>query len=84
MVLAAFFFATMGVGIKVASASFNTFELVFYRGLVSVVFMAIVVLSRGRGLRTPVPMMHAWRSVIGVLSLGAWFFPSPTCHWPRP
>ena len=74
MVLAAFFFATMGVGIKVASASFNTFELVFYRGLVSVVFMAIVVLSRGRGLRTPVPMMHAWRSLIGVLSMGAWFF----------
>ncbi len=74
MVLAAFFFATMGVGIKVASASFNTFELVFYRGLVSVAFMAIVVLSRGRGLRTPVPMMHAWRSLIGVLSLGSWFF----------
>jgi S-adenosylmethionine uptake transporter len=74
MVLAALFFATMGVGIKVASASFNTFELVFYRGVVSVVFMAIVVLSRGRGLRTPVPMMHAWRSLIGVLSLGAWFF----------
>jgi S-adenosylmethionine uptake transporter len=74
MVLAAFFFATMGVGIKIASASFNTFELVFYRGLVSVLFMAIVMLSRGRSLRTPVPMMHAWRSMIGVLSLGAWFF----------
>lgn len=74
MVLAAFFFATMGVGIKVASASFNTFELVFYRGLVSVVFMAIVVLSRGRSLRTAVPMMHTWRSLIGVLSMGAWFF----------
>jgi len=59
MVLAAFFFATMGVGIKIASASFNTFELVFYRGLVSVLFMAIVMLSRGRSLRTPVPMMHA-------------------------
>jgi S-adenosylmethionine uptake transporter len=74
MVLAAFFFATMGVGIKVVSASFNTFELVFYRGLVSVVFMAIVVLSRGRSLRTAVPMMHTWRSLIGVLSMGAWFF----------
>src|ERR1035437_9478253 len=74
MVLAAFFFATMGVGIKIASASFNTFELVFYRGLVSVLFMAIVMLSRGRSLRTPFPMMHAWRSMIGVLSLGAWFF----------
>ena len=74
MVLASFFFATMGVGIKVASGSFNTSELVFYRGLVSVVFMLAVLRTRGTPLRTPVPMMHAWRSVIGVLSLGAWFY----------
>ena len=74
MVLASFFFATMGVGIKVASASFNTFELVFYRGLVSVAVLGAIMLSRGRSLRSPVPMMHAWRSVIGVLSLGTWFY----------
>ena len=37
MVLASFLFATMAVGIKVASGSFNTFELVFYRGVVSVI-----------------------------------------------
>ena len=74
MVLASFFFATMGVGIKVASGSFNTSELVFYRGLVSVVFMLLVLRTRGTPLRTSVPMMHAWRSVIGVLSLGAWFY----------
>lgn len=74
MVLASFFFATMGVGVKVASASFNTFELVFYRGVVSVVFMVLVLRGRGIRLRTPVPMMHAWRSLIGVLSLGAWFY----------
>jgi S-adenosylmethionine uptake transporter len=74
MVLAAFFFATMGVGVKVASGSFNTFELVFYRGVVSVIFLGLVLRARGTRLRTPVPMMHAWRSVIGVLSLGAWFY----------
>lgn len=28
MVLGAFFFATMGVGVKLASSSFNTFEIV--------------------------------------------------------
>jgi S-adenosylmethionine uptake transporter len=39
MVMAAFLFATMAVGIKVASGSFGLLELVFYRGLVSVVFM---------------------------------------------
>jgi len=74
MVLAAFFFATMAVGIKVASGSFSTVELVFYRGIVSVVFMALVMRARGTPLRSPVPMMHAWRSTIGVLSLGSWFY----------
>lgn len=74
MVLASFWFALMAVGIKYASNSFGTFELVFYRGLVSMVFMAIVVRARGATLSTPVPMMHVWRSTIGVLSLGSWFY----------
>ena len=74
MVLGSFFFATMAVGVKVASTSFNTFELVFYRGVVSVLFIALVLHARGTPLKTPVPMMHAWRSVIGVLSLGSWFY----------
>ncbi len=74
MVLGSFFFATMAVGIKIASAEFNTFELVFYRGVVSVIFMGLVLQARGTSLKTPVPMMHAWRAVIGVLSLGSWFY----------
>jgi S-adenosylmethionine uptake transporter len=74
MVLAAFFFATMAVGIKIASGTFSTAELVLYRGLVSVVFMAVVMRSRHVPLLTPVPWMHAWRSVIGVASLASWFF----------
>jgi S-adenosylmethionine uptake transporter len=74
MVLAAFFFATMAVGIKVASGSFSTMELMFYRGVVSVIFMALVMRARRTPLRSPVPLMHAWRSVIGVFSLGTWFY----------
>ena len=74
MVLASFWFALMAVGIKYASNSFGTFELVFYRGVVSVIFMAIVVRARGSSLRTPVPLMHVWRSAIGVLSLSCWFY----------
>ena len=74
MVLAAFFFATMAVGIKIASADFSTSELVFYRGVVSVVFMAVVMRTKKVPLITPVPWMHAWRSVIGVFSLASWFF----------
>ncbi|MFM1906875.1 MAG: hypothetical protein RLZZ591_552 [Pseudomonadota bacterium] len=74
MVLASFFFATMGVGIKIASGSFSTAELVFYRGLVGMVFMGVVMRAQGTPVRTPVPMMQAWRSLIGVLSLGSWFY----------
>ena len=74
MVLASFLFATMGVGVKVAAASFNITELVFYRGLISVVFMMVVMRTQGVPLRTPFPAMHAWRAVIGTMSLGAWFY----------
>ncbi len=74
MVLASFFFATMAVGIKYASNSFGTFELVFYRGLVSVVFMGAVMHARKIPWRTPVPWMHVTRSGIGVVSLGSWFY----------
>jgi S-adenosylmethionine uptake transporter len=74
MVLGAFLFATMAVGIKFASASFGTLELVFYRGIVSIVFMAIVLRASATPLRTPVPMMHLWRSTVGVFSLSAWFY----------
>ena len=74
MVLASFLFATMGVCVKLASTSFNAFELVLYRGLVGMVFMALIVQARGSGLRTPFPGMQAWRSLVGVISLIAWFY----------
>ncbi|NCV63100.1 MAG: EamA/RhaT family transporter, partial [Betaproteobacteria bacterium] len=66
MILASLFFATMSVCIKYASTHFDTFELVFFRGLIGMVFMASLCRLRGVSLATPVPMMHVWRSVIGV------------------
>ena len=74
MILASLFFATMSVCIKYASTHFDTFELVFFRGLIGMVFMASLCRLRGVSLATPVPMMHVWRSVIGVASLSAWFY----------
>ena len=74
MVLASFLFATMGVCDKLASSNFNAFELVLYRGLVGMVFMALIVQARGSGLRTRFPGMQAWRSLVGVISLIAWFY----------
>ena len=74
MVLASFLFASMGVCVKLASSNFNAFELVLYRGLVGMVFMGLIVQARGSGLRTRFPGMQAWRSLIGVISLIAWFY----------
>ena len=74
MVLAAFFFATMALGVKMASNSIGIAELVFFRGLISIVFMGAVMRLRGTPLSTPVPMMHLTRSGAGVVSLSSWFY----------
>lgn len=74
MVVAALLFATMGVCVKFASASFGAAELIFWRGVVGMVFMWALARSQGVRLRTAYPGMHAWRSGIGVVSMGAWFY----------
>ncbi len=74
MLAAAFFFATMAVCVKFASEHFNSAELVFYRGLLGMFFMWALARSRGITLATRFPGMHMWRSLVGVISLGAWFY----------
>ncbi len=74
MLAAAFFFATMAVCVKFASEYFNSAELVFYRGLLGMFFMWALARSRGISLATRFPGMHMWRSLVGVISLGAWFY----------
>jgi S-adenosylmethionine uptake transporter len=45
-----------------------------YRGLVGVIGITLVARARGIPLRTTVPMMHAWRSIVGVSALTMWFY----------
>jgi S-adenosylmethionine uptake transporter len=74
MLLGAAFFATMGVCVKFGSEHFNSAELVFYRGVVGLVFMAAVARQQKVSVRTQYLGMHVWRSVIGVVSLSSWFY----------
>ncbi len=74
MVLASLFFATMGVCIKFASVHFNSFEIVCYRGVVGVFFLVGLARAQGVSLATRVPSMHLWRSIVGTISLTAWFY----------
>ncbi len=74
MIAASFIFALMGVCVKFASAHYSATELVCYRGIVSSAFVWIWARSSGITLGTRLPGMHAWRSFIGVVSLGGWFY----------
>jgi len=69
MLLGAFLFSCMAV-----CESFSSAELVFYRGVIGMLFIWALARSRGVRLATAYPGMHAWRSLVGVLSLGAWFY----------
>ena len=74
MLLGAAFFSTMGVCIKFASVHFNSAELVFYRGAVGILFLGAIARQQKVSLRTQYPWMHVWRTIIGGLSLSAWFY----------
>jgi S-adenosylmethionine uptake transporter len=74
MALATLLFALMGVCVKFASTHYATGEIVFYRGLVGALTMAVLMRRAGTSLRTPVPGMHLWRSACGVTSLSLWFY----------
>ncbi len=74
MVLSAFIFSTMAVCVKFAAVYFNNAELVFYRGVIGVVFMAVFARMRRTSLATLVLPMHIWRGFVGVVALSAWFY----------
>jgi drug/metabolite transporter (DMT)-like permease len=74
MVLAALLFSAMSVCVKYAAAGFSAAELIFYRGLLGTIFLWGYARIEGVPLATPIPRMHAWRSLVGVISLGAWFY----------
>ena len=74
MICATFLFSAMGVCVKLASDLYGAGEIVMYRGLVGVLGIALVARARGIPLKTRVPGMHAWRSVVGVTSLTMWFY----------
>jgi len=71
---ASLLFALMGLFVKLASAQYSAGEIVFYRSLVGMAWMAALVKARGDTLCTRVPAMHFWRSLSGVLALALWFY----------
>ncbi len=46
----------------------------FYRGVIGVLCMLAWAKALGVSLKTSVPLMHLWRTTVGVISLTAWFY----------
>jgi drug/metabolite transporter (DMT)-like permease len=74
IVCASLLFATMGVAVKLASVQYSAAEIMMYRGLFGTLSLALLARWQGQSLRTPMPMMHLWRCVVGVGSLFLWFY----------
>ncbi len=74
MLAASFCFAAMAVCVKFAAEWFNSAELVFWRGVIGIVSIWAIARQRRIPLATRYPGMHAWRSIVGVVSLGTWFY----------
>jgi len=74
MLVAAFFFAVMGVLVKIASHKFSSAELVFYRSLVGLIFISIYVVSNRLSLKTHLIKKQMSRSIIGFISMVMFFY----------
>lgn len=74
MLVAAFFFAIMGVLVKIASHKFSSAELVFYRSLVGLVFITSYVSINRLSISTQLIKMQMSRSIIGFISMVMFFY----------
>lgn len=73
MLVAAFFFACMSAFVKLSSSAVGTFEIVFWRSLISFVLIALFMLVRGVSPVTAYLGGHLKRSVLGTVSFTMWF-----------
>lgn len=77
MLLAIAAFTAMAVAGREAAAELDTFELMFYRSIISFV-LVMALLWRARGglgqIRTSHPRLHVYRNVIHFTGQNAWFY----------
>jgi len=74
MLVAGLLFALMGVCVKFAARDYGVMELVFYRGLIGCIGIALFARLRSVSLATAVPWLHLRRGAVGTISLALWLY----------
>ena len=74
MIAASFLFACMGVCVKLGALRFSTGELVFYRGLIGLLMMAVLLRVQGIPFATPHWKLQLSRGLSGTVALMCYFF----------
>ncbi len=67
-------FSIMGVCVKLAADHYSIWEIILSRGLIGMLFILGLILTKGGTLKTQMPRQHLWRGVIGVFALSLWFY----------
>ena len=73
MLVASFFFALMSAFVKLSTENVGTFEIVFWRSLISLVLVSVFMLVKGVTPLTKHVPSHLKRSVLGTVSFTMWF-----------
>lgn len=74
MVVASAFFALMGACIKLASAQVGFFDIIFYRSLINVAIVALLIKTKNIGFRTRHLGLHMKRAAIGNAAMYCGFY----------
>lgn len=74
MIVASFFFACMGVCVKLAAVRYSAAEIVFYRSFINLLIVVALLRVRGIPVRTPLWRLHIRRSGSGCFSLMLYFY----------
>lgn len=74
MLVAGFFFAVMGVCVKLGAVRYSAAELVFYRSLFGFLTILVITQFSRKPLATPYWKMHLSRSVNGFIALILFFY----------
>lgn len=74
MLVAGFLFGCMGVFVKFGAAYFSNTELVFYRSIIGLIIMYVIVLQRRGSIATLHWKGHLWRGVSGSIALLLFFY----------